>query len=265
MNRLLIAALTGTAVAAALAAPVSASTYNITIQGTDAIFLAGRTDLTIPDPSAPWGDNNPATDDGMLRHGNSTPEEAKETLPPSLGVAGGDIVRVLDPVSGGINFFNGNLNGFFGPEGNSSLTSSTIAGFGGISGYKGTQGALVGVFLDGSIPSGGPMPTTLDFAVVGTDFASLSPGLGQVFFIGDGQTSGGVFHEFVAPTGATRVFFGVPDAFAFNGVPGAYDDNDGSYKIRVGINAIPTIPLPAGALLLISALGAFGLIGRRRA
>ncbi|MEM6371308.1 MAG: PEP-CTERM sorting domain-containing protein [Pseudomonadota bacterium] len=250
----------------AFSAPAIASTFSVTVDGTDAIFLAGREGAPIPDPSLPWGDTSSLTDDGMLRHSRPTPEEAKETVPTFVSVTGGDVVRVLDPAVGGINFFNGSSGGLFGPEGNSSLTSSTITSFGGISGYKGTQGALVGVFLSAANPTGGTAPATLDFSTIGTDFTTLSPLIGQIFFIGDGKTSGGVFHEFVAPTGATRLYFGVPDAFGFNGVPGAYDDNDGSYSIRVGVNQVPTtpaVPLPASAVLLLGALGGLRLLRKR--
>jgi len=60
------------------------------------------------------------------------------------------------------------------------------------------------------------------------------------------------------------VFFGIPDGFGFFSAPGAYDDNDGSYRIRVGVNEIPSIPEPASALMLgLGLLGALGL-GRRR-
>jgi hypothetical protein len=249
----------------ALCSTASAAVFDVTVSGGDAIFLAGRTDLVIPPANLPWGDNNPATDDGMLRHGGATPEEVLESVPPSIAVSGGDVVKVLDPAQGGINFFNGFGPPFFGPEGNSNLSSSTITSFGGISGYKGTQGALTGVFLDDTIPSlaNGAAPATLDFSVIGANFLSLSPGIGQVFFIGNGQTSGGVFQEFIAPVGATRLFFGIPDAFGFNGVPGAYDDNDGSYRIRVGVNQTPApIPLPAPFFLLAGALA--GLVTLRR-
>lgn len=253
--------------AALLSTPAVAATFSFNVDGTDSIFLAGRTDLPIPDASLSWGDNNPSTEDGMRRHSNATPEEALETRPDSVGVTAGDVVRVLDPATGGINFFNGSFGGLFGPEGNASLTSSSISSFGGISGYQGTQGALVGLFLGSGIPTGIAPPITLDFSVIGTDFMSLSPEIGQIFFVGDGQTSGGDFHEFVAPTDATRLFLGVPDAFSFNGVPGAYDDNDGSYTVRVGINQVPTttapVPLPASVLLLLAALGGLGLTRKR--
>lgn len=262
MNRL-FSTMSTLAILMATGGFANATVYDVTVEGTDAIFLAGRTDLVIPTADQPWGDTDAATDDGMLRHSGPTPEEALETLPPFLTVAGGDVVRVLDPAVGGINFFNG-PGPFYGPEGNSTVTSSSITSFGSISGYKGTQGALTGVFLDDSIPTGSPAPLTLDLGVGGTDFLSSSPLLGQVFFIGDGMTSGGIFQTFLAPLGATRLFFGIPDAFGFNGVPGAYDDNDGSYRIRVGINEVPTTGIPLPSSLALLAIGLAGATLRRR-
>jgi hypothetical protein len=59
-----------------------AAIVDITIDGSDAIFLAGRTDLNIPPASAPWPG-------GLIRHSSSTPEEIKETLPPIIPVSPG--------------------------------------------------------------------------------------------------------------------------------------------------------------------------------
>ena len=217
--------------------PANALVVLQTLKGSDAIWLAGRTDLVIPDANLPWTA-------GMGRHANATPEEIKETLPPGFAIGAGQTLRVLDPATGGISFFNGLGGTIYGPEGNGSPGSSSISAFGGISGYLGTQGALVGVFLDDNIPSAGA-PATLNFSsgFLGTDFSSLSPGLGQVFFIGNGINSSSNFQEFVAPSGATRVFLGITDSFGFNGEPGAFDDNDGSYQIRVGINEDPRNPI----------------------
>lgn len=225
-----------------------------TLKGSDAIWLAGRTDLAIPEANLGWSG-------GMIRHGGATPEEIKETMPPGFAIAAGQTLRVLDPATGGISFFNGFGGTIYGPEGNGVAGSSSITAFGGISGYLGTQGALVGVFLDNNIPSTGA-PATLDFSSggFGTNFLSLSPGLGQVFFIGNGVTSSNVLQQFVAPTGATRVFLGITDAFGFNGAQGAFDDNDGSYQIRVGINEDPNnpitnrVPEPATWALILLAL-----------
>lgn len=229
-----------------------------TLRGSDAIWLAGRTDLVIPPASDPWPG-------GLARHLGPTPEEIQETRPPGFSILGGDIVKVLDPADGGISFFN-NFGGIiYGPDGNGVPGSSNIGSFGGISGYIGTQGALVGVFLDDNIPNGAP-PPTLDFSNgpggLGTEFTSLSPDLGQVFYIGNGVTGGGIFQEFIAPTGATRLFLGITDGFAFNGPPGAFDDNDGAYRIRVGINEDPRNPVtdvPEPASLLIMAVGCLAL------
>jgi hypothetical protein len=232
--------------------------YSVTIDGPDAIFLAGRTDLTIPDPSLSWT----GPDDHLIRHGGATPEEAKEQLPSWVPVAGGDVIRALDPAIGGVNFFNGFGPPYFGPGGNGA-SGSSLSSLGGISGYIGPQGPLTGVFLDNSIPDGAA-PPTLDFSPlgIGIDFPELSPLLGQVFYIGDGKTAGGEFQKFNAPGGATRLFLGIPDGFGFVGAPGAYDDNDGAYTVRIGVNSIPTVP--DGGSLLPSFAAAVALLGLLR-
>lgn len=238
----LMAGLAGTA--------AQATVVDLTIAGSDAIWLAGRSDLVIPPASAPWPG-------GLLRHGGPTPEEILETMPPFVTVAAGDVIRALDPAVGGISFFNGFGGTVYGPGGN-GLTGSSLTSFGGISSYTGPQGPLVGVFLDASIPNGAA-PAGLDFSSsgMGIDFLSLAPALGQVFYIGDGKTSGGVFQQFIAPAGATRLALGIPDGFGFGGAPGAYDDNDGSYRVRLGINEVPTlVPEPGGMALLLAALAA---------
>lgn len=216
---------------------VDAATLSLTIDGSDAIFLAGRTDLIIPPASESWN--------VLPRHFRPTPEEIQETLPPFITVSGGDVIKVADPAIGGISFFNGFGAPLFGPSGNGSNGSSLNA-LGGISGYLGPQGPLVGVFLDDSIPNNTPAPGTLDFTLsgLGTDFASLAPDLRQVFYIGDGLTRNSQFQEFVAPVGATRLFLGIPDGFGFGGNPGAYDDNDGSYQVLLGVNEAPQEPIP---------------------
>jgi MYXO-CTERM domain-containing protein len=253
--------------AGCLAACVDGAVFTVTVDGPDAIFLAGRTDVVIPPASDPW--TGPAGS-FLVRHAGSTPEEALESLPPFIPVAGGDVIRVLDPAIGGINFFNGFGPPFFGPSGNGS-SGSNLSPLAGISGYIGPQGPLAGAFLDNSIPNSGPPPATLDFTPsgLGTDFTSLTPALRQIFYIGDGVTSGSVLQQFVAPPGATRLFFAIPDGFGFVGAPGAYDDNDGSYTIRVGVNEIPTaadVPEPAsGAIWLLGVVGAVAVGRRRRA
>jgi hypothetical protein len=199
----------------------------------------------------------------MIRHVNPTPEEIQETLPPGITVTAGDTVFVFDPAVGGISFFNGVGAPFYGPDGNTS-SGSSLTSFGGISGYIGTQGALVGVFLNDSVPSGAA-PGTLDFSSEASrNLLTYSPGLGQVFFIGDGQTSSDAFQSFVAPSGATRLFLGVPDGFGFNGPPGAYDDNDGGYRITIGVNELPTSVPDGGTTAAMLGVGISALLMVRR-
>jgi hypothetical protein len=235
--------------------------FGATVRGSDAIFLAGRTDVVIPAAADPW--TGPGTH--LIRHGGPTPEEIQETIPPFIPVIAGDVIRALDPAVGGVEFFNGFGPPFFGPSGNIA-GSSNLNALDGISGYIGPQGPLAGVFLDDSVPSIGPPPATLDFSPggLGINFTSLSPALRQVFYIGDGVDSMGDFQTFIAPAGATRLFLGIPDGFAFGGNPGAYDDNDGAYLVRIGVNEEPDVPEPASILLAGLGSMALGVFGRRR-
>lgn len=209
----------------ALATTSDAAEFGVTVRGSDAIFLAGRTDLAIPPANQPWAA-------GMRRHPSSTPEEIRETHPPTIPVAAGQVVRVVRPGAGGINFLNGKGAPWFRPDGHDAPGSSRLKSFGGISGYVGTQGALVGVFLGPGVPRSGA-PSPINFGSSGVDFTTLSPRLQQVFFIGDGRTRGNVLQQFVVPAGATRLALGIADGWDFNGPPGFYDDNDGSYSIRL--------------------------------
>ena len=71
------------------------------------------------------------------------------------------------------------------------------------------------------------MPTSLAFSDAGggntiaTSFASLSPLIDQVFFIGDGLTGdgSGSVQQFIVPTGATALYLGITDAPGYNGSP----------------------------------------------
>ena len=109
----------------------------------------------------------------------------------------------------------------------------SITAVGPISGISSADGGgyLMGVFLADEVPAR-PPPPTLDFTA-NRDFASLSPAPAQVFFIGDGRTATGRSQRFHPPEGATRLYFGVGDAWQFEGPPGFYADNSGSFKVAV--------------------------------
>ncbi|HBB34955.1 MAG TPA: PEP-CTERM sorting domain-containing protein [Cyanobacteria bacterium UBA8803] len=229
-----------------------AGTFNLTVQGTDAIYLAGRADVTIP----PLGSTDPSFPLG--RHSFVAADFLKDTFPQFITASGGQLFSFS--ASGCVHYFNGvgcPGNGF-APDGNSAGVSD-LSNLSGISGYKGSQGPLVGLFLNDNNPVSSSAPTALDFTAsgLGTDFSNLAPELGQVFFIGDGLGSSGT-QIFKAPEGSTRLFLGIPDGFGFVNSPGAYEDNDGSFNVTVNVEDPTPVPEPSAALGLgIVGLGIF--------
>ena len=113
---------------------------------------------------------------------------------------------------------------FTGPDGRGY--GSNISSLGSISGYMGPFFALAGVFTNGS-PSGSP-PADYSYGG-GTEPATFSPQLNQVFFIGDGtNTNSGSLQQFIVLANATELWLGFADAFGFAGPPAGYGDNAGS-------------------------------------
>jgi RHS repeat-associated protein len=194
-------------------------TNSITVAATDAIFLAGRDDITIP----PLGTNDPSFP--LQRRRTVRPGSVPETFPQSIAVQNNEIFTF--EASGSVNFSNGFSP--FNPDGNS--LRSTIAGLDGISAYNGRTGSLVGLFLNDENPENQTPPTNLNFQIIGSEFTFSTPSIGQVFFIGDGRNSSSQIQQFAAPQGATRLFVGVADGSSLS--PGNYEDNTGSYQVTI--------------------------------
>jgi hypothetical protein len=114
-------------------------------------------------------------------------------------------------------------------------TSSNI-GYKKISGITAPlAGYLVGVFVKEQGPVG-PTPPALDFTTgAGTGFTNLAPLIDQTFFIGDGLTGDdtGTLQTFTVPHGAKTLYLGISDACGFNGAPGCYFDNEGTFEVTV--------------------------------
>lgn len=144
-----------------------------------------------------------------------------------------------------------------------SIANTNLTASGSISGIVApTSGFLAGVFLGASLP--GAAPSTLDFGALTTDFANLSGlQLGQQFFIGNGFTSGGMQQLFFVPDGATRLYLGIADGNAFQGIPNFYNDNLGTYTARYDISST-TVPEPSTVVLIASGLAGLMLTRRRR-
>ena len=186
------------------------------------------------------------------------------SAPVQPGGGGAGILPIMITLGSGQNAFQFSATGqisqyynyyIFGADGWNGAAPN-INSYGGISGFHAdTLLALTGVFLSDSTPQS-PAPDALNFTSsgLGADFLYLSPELGQLFFIGDGLTSGNAAQTFFVPDGATRLFLGYADAFNGLGDPGYYDDNVGS--LNVGVTEVP-VPEPSSAML---AGAAFGII-----
>jgi hypothetical protein len=77
--------------------------------------------------------------------------------------------------------------------------------------------SFLGVFLDDADPSALPSPAAKTYASQAErDFASQSPELRQIFYIGDGKTSTGANQITIVPAGATRLYFAIADIGQWN-------------------------------------------------
>jgi len=156
-------------------------------------------------------------------------------------VTGGWTCRVGDP--------GGPADGAFAGACFSDLGASWTNPIGPFSGYTTANfaNALVGMFLEDSLPTSPATPLSFVRGAptisgeISTDFETLSPVIGQVFFIGDGMTgTGSGKHQifFVPPT-ATRLYLAFIDTCAppgpQGGAPGCYSDNGGSITVDFGI------------------------------
>jgi hypothetical protein len=239
-----------------LLAFTSAKAATVTVNSTDDIYNAGTS--TPPNPIA---------------IGSGATAVTFTSVTGSLTTSGGN--GCASPL-GCIVLNNGTGNNPNDPDGvGAAPGTSSNTGANGISGITGPgAGYLVGVFLAAGGPSGAT-PVALDFtsAGLGTSFSSLSPLLDQTFFIGDGLTGDGTgsLQTFNIPSGAADLYLGISDAGGYNGSPGAYDDNLGSYSVTSNLagGAPPVVtgtPEPGSLGLIGTALLGIGcLISRSRA
>lgn len=153
----------------------------------------------------------------------------------------GQVVTFTD-ARGTVDF--GNASSPTGPDGGNF--SYRVWSHRGISAFRApVVGCLVGVFLGEDGP-GTEAPDAIDFGETGLDFRSLSPELGQVFFVGDGVTSDGYRQQFHVPGGAKVLYLGFADSYYSGAGPGYYGDNSGRVTISVRVDSteltFPEVP-----------------------
>jgi len=186
---------------------------------------------------------------------------------PQPGGGGGGILATRIVLTPGTNrqftFSASGLAGWSGtlttgPDGGiGSSPITSIPAVGPISSFNSPlRGQLVGLFVETGDISGLTAPTGISYPNDSSlQQASYSPGLRQIFYIGDGRTGTGIGSTqiFNAPNSASILVLGIADAFNFQGDAGWYDDNVGGYTVNF-------IPSPSAAALL----GLGGLLAARR-
>jgi Flp pilus assembly protein TadG len=116
-------------------------------------------------------------------------------------------------------------------HGADSPGGATPAAENGIGDVKMPINAFLGLFLDDSQPNSTAAPTDIrDYSTASsrdqTQYSDIQRK--QPFFIGDGQTSGGVRQSFRVPEGATRLFVGIMDGHEWS-------NNQGSFSVTTRV------------------------------
>lgn len=146
------------------------------------------------------------------------------------------------------------------PEGRTDVDS-----FGGISGmfHPSKVEFLAGVFTDDSEPTD-PAPPRRNGLTDSSQIELTDILLNQSFYIGDGLTGtgSGAVQGFHIPDSATRLHFGVLDAFNLQGTPSGYADNGGQFIAQFSVTAVG-VPDP-GSMASLLLLGVVGLFVLRR-
>jgi hypothetical protein len=153
---------------------------------------------------------------------------------------------------------------FAGPDGGCYSDESSFSAAPASGTYKGPSNALIGVFLGAGVTDVSMGPASLDYTVAAnTDLVSQSPALDQIFFLGDGLTSGNVTQQFIAPSGATRLFLAAADSY------GSSTGNLGYLSVDITgatyVSGGGTVPEPATWALMGLGFGAAGALLRRKA
>lgn len=220
-----------------------AAIVTVTVNGSSNPFLAGQ----------PGGTN--------CCGGDSTPGQGAAFVPATL--TPGSTLHFSG--TGGFNYAGGTPSSSLdGDNDGTSLTYtySMTADYGtGLSGPKQVNvDGLVGVFLTNAVPSGAA-PAQLDYGTLGLGAASYSPGVDQIFWIGDGLTGlgSGTVQSFIVPVGATRLFLGTVDG-------SGWFNNSGLGTIAIdGVTPLASaVPEPSTWALMVLGFAGIGFARYRQ-
>jgi len=146
-------------------------------------------------------------------------------LPPAWRLPdGSDRVVTILAATGKVNPIVGSASSN-GPGGDREGPTD-VTSYGGISGIVDRRNGmfLTGVFRTDDEPAK-QAPPRLDFTKR-ERFKSLSPRIGQTFFVGSGRG-----RSFRVPARATRLFLGFADGYLYVGAPGWYGNNGGELTV----------------------------------
>jgi Flp pilus assembly protein TadG len=199
----------------AIAMLSDADEQTISVPATSNPFLAGMPSGSMASPNNPH--NSPDYAGSSWNPKQSPPQADDIPVTPGKSIT-------FDGVNGGAtNDYNDDAR--YTADGNTGwVTGNTNGNENGIGDVMAPGNSLIGVFLSDSRPSLSAAPSTnLDFSdSTKRNFSTLSPGLKQLFFIGDGRRDNGDVQQFVVPTGATRLFIGTWDSYEWNNNIGTF-------------------------------------------
>lgn len=201
----------GSAIGTPFAAVIGRSQCDVTAQ---AVAIIGKdVDIDIPATSCPWLAGMPnGTKISGAGNGVSAPTHSPVQVQ-GITVAAGQKLKFRNTTGTTGDTSSGNT---YGLDGDPTRTTIKQASVNGINSTTAPLNALVGIFLNDNAPNTTAAAATLDFSSTSSrNFTTLSPGLKQVFFIGDGVNSDNYLQDFTVPNGATRLFLGVMDENAF--------------------------------------------------